>query len=59
MQNESESWTVRKIELKAKFAELTNSNFLFLKDQEKEMIEKLIVKFGKTKEEIYLILNSL
>lgn len=59
MQNKSESWEVSKAKLKAKFAGLTETDVLFLKGKEKEMIEKLILKLGKSKEEIYLILNSL
>ena len=54
-----ESWEVQKAKLKEKFAGLTDTDFLFLKGKENEMIEKLTLKLGKTKEEIQLILNSI
>lgn len=59
MKNKSETWEARKAMLKQKFAGLTDTDFLFLEGKENEMIEKLILKLGKTKEEIYKIIKSL
>lgn len=63
MKNKSEkgkeTWEVQKLKLKKKFSELTDSDFLFLEGKENEMINKLVLKLGKTEEEIYQILNSI
>lgn len=54
-----ETWEVQKAKLKEKFAQLTDTEFLFLEGTEKEMIEKLKLKLGKSTEEIEKILNSI
>ncbi len=54
-----ETWEVQKAKLKEKFAQLTDTDFLFLEGTENEMIEKLKLKLGKSTEEIEQILNSI
>ncbi len=54
-----ETWEVQKAKLKEKFAQLTDTDFLFLEGTENEMIEKLKLKLGKSTEEIEKILNSI
>ncbi|WP_016990683.1 hypothetical protein [Flavobacterium sp. ACAM 123] len=61
MQNKdlTETWEEQKERLKQKIAALTATNLLFLEEKEEEMITKLQVKFGKTKQEVYQIINKL
>jgi len=60
--NASESkgnWDEQKSKLKEKFAALTDNDFLFVKGRKEEMIAKLQIKLGKTREELNKILGSL
>jgi uncharacterized protein YjbJ (UPF0337 family) len=61
MQNKdlTDTWEEQKENLKQKIAALTATNLLFLEGKEEEMITKLQVKFGKTKQEVYQIINKL
>lgn len=54
-----ETWKEQKERLKQKFAALTDTDVLFLEGKEEEMITKLHVKFGKTRQELQQIINSL
>lgn len=54
-----ETWEEQKEHLKQKFAALTETNVLFLEGKEEEMIAKLQLKFGKTRQELYKIINGL
>ena len=54
-----ETWKEQKEHLKKKFAALTDTELLFLEGKEEEMITKLQVKFGKTRQELYQIINRL
>lgn len=54
-----ETWEVQKGKLKLKFAALTDTDLLFLEGKENEMITKLAFKLGKTKEEIYKIIQAI
>ncbi|SEA27844.1 hypothetical protein SAMN05443667_10393 [Flavobacterium gillisiae] len=54
-----ETWEEQKEHLKQKFAALTDTNVLFLEGKEEEMIAKLQLKFGKTRQELYKIINGL
>ena len=46
------NWEEQKGKLKQKFAALTNNDLLFTEGKKEEMMEKLQIKLGKTKEEI-------
>lgn len=53
------SWSETKMKLKKKFAMLTNSDWLFLEGKQDEMLERLRIKLGKSKEEIQKIISEL
>jgi uncharacterized protein YjbJ (UPF0337 family) len=60
--NPSESkgnWEEQKSRLKEKFAALTDNDFLFVKGKREEMIAKLQIKLGKTRDELNKILGAL
>ncbi len=52
-------WNETKGKLKQKFAKLTNSDLLFIEGKEEEMLGRLQIKLGKTKEEILKIIAKL
>lgn len=56
---QSGNWEEQKKQLKEKFAALNESDLLFSKDKKEEMISKLQIKLGKTREEILKIIESL
>ncbi len=53
------NWTEQKGKLKQKFATLTDNDFMFEKGKKEEMLGKLQVKLGKTKEELHKIIEAL
>lgn len=53
------NWEEQKGKLKQKFATLTDDDFLFLEGKKDEMLGKLQVKLGKTKEELHKIIEAL
>jgi uncharacterized protein YjbJ (UPF0337 family) len=53
------SWTEQKGKLKQKFATLTDDDLLFAEGKKDEMMSKLQVKLGKTKEELHKIISDL
>ena len=53
------NWNEQKSKLKEKFAALTENDFLFVKGKREEMIAKLQIKLGKTREELNKILGAL
>lgn len=53
------NWEEQKGKLKQKFAKLTDSDLLFLEGKKDEMLGKLQIKLGKTKEELYKIIEKL
>jgi len=53
------SWNEQKGKLKQKFAILVDNDLLFAADKKEEMLGKLQVKLGKTKEELHKIIGSL
>jgi uncharacterized protein YjbJ (UPF0337 family) len=55
----SGNWNEQKGKLKQKFATLTDDDLLFAEGKKDEMLGRLQVKLGKTKEEIHKILSSL
>jgi uncharacterized protein YjbJ (UPF0337 family) len=53
------NWNEQKGILKQRFAELTDNDFMFLEGKKDEMIGKLQIKLGKTKEEMEKILKEI
>ena len=53
------SWDEQKGKLKQKFATLTDDDLLFAEGKKEEMLGKLQIKLGKTKEELHTILSDL
>ena len=54
-----ENWNETKGKLKQKFAMLTDSDVLFVEGKKDEMLGRLQIKLGKTKEEIQKIIAEL
>lgn len=53
------NWNEQKGKLKAKFATLTDNDLMFIEGKKEEMLGKLQVKLGKTKEELHNIIAAL
>jgi uncharacterized protein YjbJ (UPF0337 family) len=53
------NWDEQKGKLKQKFAALTDNDLLFVQGKKEEMIGKLQIKLGKTKEELHKIIQAL
>ncbi len=53
------NWNEQKGKLKQKFAILTDNDLMFAEGKKDEMIGKLQIKLGKTKEEIFRIIAEL
>jgi uncharacterized protein YjbJ (UPF0337 family) len=53
------NWNETKGKLKQKFALLTDSDMLLVEGKQDEMIGRLQIKLGKTKEEIHKIISEL
>ena len=53
------NWNTIKGKLKQKFAGLTDNDFMFADGMKDEMIGRLQIKLGKTKEEMKNIINAL
>lgn len=51
------NWEEQKGKLKQKFATLTDNDFLFANGKKEEMMGRLQVKLGKTKEELHKIIS--
>ena len=54
-----ENWTETKGKLKQKFAMLTNSDVLLIAGKQEEMLARLQIKLGKTKEELRKLIAEL
>jgi uncharacterized protein YjbJ (UPF0337 family) len=54
-----ESWTEQKEKLKQQFSTLINKDSLFEDGKKEEILEKLQIKLGKTKEELNNIIAAL
>lgn len=52
-------WEEQKGKLKQKFAELTDDDLLFAEGKKDEMLGKLQIKLGKSKEELHKIIEAL
>lgn len=55
----SGNWNTTKGKLKKKFAVLTENDLMFADCMREEMIERLQVKLGKTREELQKIIAAL
>jgi uncharacterized protein YjbJ (UPF0337 family) len=53
------NWNEQKGKLKQKFAVLTDNDLMFKEGKKDEMMGRLQVKLGKTKEELHKIITSL
>lgn len=53
------NWEELKGKLKQKFATLTDDDLLFAEGKKEEMLGKLQIKLGKTKEELHKIISSI
>jgi uncharacterized protein YjbJ (UPF0337 family) len=52
------NWKEQKGKLKQAFASLTDDDLMFAEGKQEEMLGKLQVKLGKTKEELHKIING-
>ena len=52
------TWNEQKGKLKQKFAALTDNDLLFAEGKKEEMLGRLQIKLGKTKEELRSIIAS-
>ncbi|MBK7762880.1 MAG: CsbD family protein [Bacteroidetes bacterium] len=53
------NWDEQKGKLKQKFAALTDNDLLFAEGKKEEMLGKLQIKLGKTKNELHKIIEGL
>ncbi|HLP94868.1 MAG TPA: CsbD family protein [Saprospiraceae bacterium] len=53
------NWNEQKGKLKQKFASLTDNDLMFEEGKKEEMLGRLQVKLGKSKEELHKIISSL
>jgi len=53
------NWDEQKGKLKQKFAALTDNDLMFAKGKGEEMLGRLQIKLGKTKEELHKIIKGL
>jgi len=54
-----ENWTELKVKLKARFANLTDSDLKFEEGKKEEMFTRIQTKIGKSKEELFRIMQAL
>ena len=52
-------WEVQKGKLKHKFAKLTDNDLLFVEGKKEEMLGKLQITLGKSKEELQKLIEKL
>jgi uncharacterized protein YjbJ (UPF0337 family) len=53
------NWDEQKGKLKQKFATLTDNDLMFAEGKKEEMMGKLQIKLGKTKEELHKIISEI
>lgn len=53
------SWEEQKGKLKQKFTALTDNDLMFSEGKKEEMLGRIQIKLGKTKEELHKIISSL
>ncbi|MEQ1798204.1 MAG: general stress protein CsbD [Lacibacter sp.] len=59
MEDLKENWSEHKKKLKQKFGFLTDNDFMVVLDKNDDMIRRLQLRLGKTKEELYKIIAAL
>ena len=52
------NWNEQKGKLKQKFANLTDDDLMFAEGKKDEMLGKLQIKLGKTKEELHKVMTG-
>lgn len=53
------NWEEQKGKLKQKFAALTDNDLKYIEGKKEEMLGKLQIKLGKTKEQLHKIIDNL
>lgn len=53
------SWNEQKKKLKERFSKLTDADFRFEKGKQTEMLERLQIKLGKTKQQLHNLIGGL
>jgi len=53
------NWDEQKGKLKQKFSTLTDNDLMYLEGKKEEMLGKLEIKLGKSKEELQKLIKSL
>lgn len=53
------NWDEQKSKLKQKFIQLTDTDLNFEPGKKEEMLQKVQIKIGKTKDELHQIINQL
>ncbi len=53
------NWNEQKGKLKQQYAELTDDDLLYAEGKKDEMLGRLQIKLGKTKEELHSIISAL
>jgi uncharacterized protein YjbJ (UPF0337 family) len=53
------NWNEQKGKLKQKFASLTDNDLMFAEGKKEEMLGRLQIKLGKSKEEMHKIISEL
>ncbi len=53
------TWEELKAKLKEKFAKITDNDLLYIDGKKEEMMGRLQIKLGKSKEELRLIIKNL
>ena len=53
------NWNEQKGKLKQKFAVLTDNDLMYEQGKKDEMLGRLQIKLGKTKEELHKIINEI
>jgi len=53
------NWNEQKGKLKQQFASLTDNDLMFAEGKKEEMLGKLQIKLGKSKEELHAIIAAL
>lgn len=52
-------WNEQKGKLKQKFAQLTDNDLMFTEGKKDEMLGRIQIKLGKTKDELHKIIEAL
>lgn len=59
MKEDTGKWSTTKAKLKQKFTVLSQNDLFFAEGKKDEMLERLQIKLGKTKEELQQIIAAL